>query len=480
MSNVSEVFAKIYADGLARQGRNPDRIDYSAEPLIPKDGNFYPLHQGQKKAWAADTRHLAIVSGTRAGKTSLGPFWCLREIQRCGGGSGLIVGPTYPLMDRNLVPECQRAWKGLGEYKYGRRCFEFSPEGLRKLGVPEATVYFGFAEDPEGLESMRARWCWRDETGQTKFTRAAAEAIDRRLAQDQGRILDTTTPYEFNWFKTDIWDKRLDADPKELHVESYRSIDNPSFPIEEWERQKAILPEWKFALMYEGRFTRPAGAVYDCFDRKVHFVPYQEPCEVVRGVRVPWKRFAGVDFGPIHTWATKLAEHPHEVDEEGYPVLYAYQEYFPNKACPTFQHVKAVREGEPTWPIRAIGGARSEKDWRWEWTAAGLPVEEPWITDVMTQIDRVYAAFRRNGLKIMDSCPKLADQIEAYSWEIDDGGEPIPGKLMNKASFHGPDSLRYPVSQLRPNKISEGTITRGLYFGEARRGGEDDPESWAK
>lgn len=479
MPDFDSIADRLLLEGQKLQGRDPYRKDYSGEPLIVKDGGTVPIHQGQRTAWNSEKRQTSIIAGTRSGKTSLGPYWCLREIQRMKGGSGLIVGPTYPLMDRNLIPECQRAWRGLGEYKYGRRCFEFNSDGLRALGVEEAAVYFGFAEDPEGLESMRARWCWRDETGQSKFTRAAAEAIDRRLAQDQGRILDTTTPYEFNWFKEDVWDKQgIDPD---IEVVSYRSVDNPSFPQEEWDRQKRILPPWKFAMMYEGRYTRPAGAVYDCFDRNVHVVPYQNP-ETFDGQKVVyWRRFGGIDFGPVHTFGLKMAEHPTERDTEGYPVLYVYHEHFPNKATPTFQHVKALKDGEPVWPIRSIGGARSEKDWRTEWTASGMPVEEPWTTSVEAQIDRVYASFQRGGLKIMDNCVRLIAQIEGYSWELDDGGEPIPGKIKDKAGFHGPDALRYPVSQLRPGAKSQPKIHRMLSFGdpEALQGEGLLEDDWA-
>lgn len=496
MSNVSEVFAKIYADGLARQGRNPDRIDFEQEPVIEFMGKPCPLHEGQKKVWASTKRHVAAIAGRQSGKTALLPYLALREIQRCGGGDGLIVGPTFPLMDRRLVPECERVWKGkygLGEYKVGRRTFEFSAEGLRKLGVPQAVVYFGFAEDPESLESMQAMWCCRDETGQSKFSRAAAEAIDGRLSVAMGmgfgRIFDSTTPYAAggDWFQKDVWDQRF-TNP-DLDVVSYKSTDNPSFSVEVFENLRAKLPAWKFSMMYEGQYTRPAGAVYDNFDRNVHVVPHF-------WVPPDWKRYYGIDFGQVHTAVVCLAEHPTEKDAENYPVLYAYHEHFPNRASYTHQHVKSLKSAEdaieyefrrhdPSFRgvrghVRGIGGSRGEKDPRWEWTASGITVEEPWVKDVETGIDRVYAVLSRGGVKVMDSCVRTISQLESYSWELDDAGEPVPGKIKDKNAQHLADSVRYVLCQLRPNSLDEPTLTRTMHFGESGPCVSDDEDEWAR
>jgi len=457
-----ELFDSCLIEGRRVQGRDPDRIDYEQEPLLYNNGEKHRLHEGQKKAWASNARHVAVIAGRRAGKTCLGPHWALREIQRTGGGDGLVVGPSYPIMERRLIPECRAVWEGMGEYKVARKCFEFNEVGCKKLGVSNATVWFGHAEDPESLESMRARWCWRDETGQSKFSAASAEAIEGRLAQDQGRIFDTTTPYEFNWFKSDVWDKRYE-DPEELEVFSFLSKDNPSFPLAEWERQKKKMQPWRFAMMYEGKYTRPAGAVIDCFDKEKHvcesFVP-----------PLDWKRVYGVDFGQIHTFVVCAAEHPTEKDTEGFPVLYCYHEHFPNKAMATWQHVKMLKDVEKEgakWPPRAIGGARGERDWRSEWTFAGLPVEEPWQKDFTSRIDRSYAAFQRGGVKIMEHLRVLICQIEEYSWEVDDGGEPIPGKVKDQNAFHAVDALFYMIGQLRPTKMQEPKIIRTAYYGHS-------------
>lgn len=495
MPDFESIADKLFTEGQRRQGRDPFRKDFSAEPTIYFQGTRAPLHRGQVEAWESESNHVAVIAGSQAGKTVIGPHWVLREIQRCGGNDHLIVGPTFPLMDRKLVPECKQVWDseyGLGEYKFGRRCFEFSPEGLRMIGVERACVFFGFAEDPESLESMTAWSCWRDETGQSKFSRAAAEAIARRLSiatkEGFGRILDTTTPYEAGgWFQEDVWDQREKLDRKILHVVSYRSEDNPAFPKDYVALQRAKgTPEWKIQMMYMGQYTRPAGAVYDCFEKDLH---------VVQRFPVPpdWKRYYGVDFGSVHTGVVCAAEHPEEKDSDGNPVLYIYHEHFPNKASYTYQHIKALKSAEeandseylslhPDFKgskqrIRAMGGARSENDPRWEWTAAGIYVEEPMVSDVQTGIDRVYACLKRGGLKVMSNCVRTIADLEGYSWELDDNSEPIPGKLKDKAKFHLVDAARYLCAQLRPNKTEQPKLHRMLSFG-AQSDVHEDEDDW--
>ena len=224
--NLAKTASELFGKELLNAASYVPKYDFEQEPVFrkwnPADGSTveYPLHAGQKAVWSSTATDVAAIAGARSGKTALGPWLVAREIQRNGGGDALIVGPTFPLMDRRLVPECIAVWQHLldmGEYKAGRRCFVFSPKGLAMLGVRSSTVWFGFAEDPESLESMEAACAWCDEAGQSKFSREAIEAVRRRvsfsgMSRKAGRIFYTTTPYSFNWFKTDVHDKALEKD----------------------------------------------------------------------------------------------------------------------------------------------------------------------------------------------------------------------------------------------------------------------------
>jgi hypothetical protein len=90
-------------------------------------------------------------------------------------------------------------------------------------------------------------------------------------------VLLTTTVYNLGWIKAVLYDKWRRGDP-EIKVVHFDSIENPQFPRAEWESAKASLPDWKFQMFYRGRYTKPAGAIYDCYDEERHEVePRTDP-----------------------------------------------------------------------------------------------------------------------------------------------------------------------------------------------------------
>jgi hypothetical protein len=420
------------------------RQDYEKEPLIEHDGVLYPLHAGQKKAWASNAREVAIIAGTRAGKTALDAHWALREIQRTGLG-GIIVGPTFRLMDKLLIPTCLAAWSGMGTWSASKYCFTFNERGLAMLGVKQASVWFGYGEDPDSLESFRAGWAILDEAGQDKFSLAAKEAIDRRLAQDQGRTLYTTTPYEWNWFKLRVWDRR--GDPVAgIAVFNYESRDNPIFPVEEWDRQQALMPPWRFDMMYRGLFTRPAGLIYDCVT----------PENVCPRFEIPkaWKRFPGVDFGNVNTAAVLIAAEREKlgVDKWGEPTgrLFLYRSY-KRAGDDARTHCEAISAGEPRTLMGAGGNANTESGWRQAFRSHGVILLEPLenARDVEVQIQCVYEALKTDQLIIFEDESGVLDEMYSFSRELDENGEPTK-KIKDEARYHYLAALRYVITRLRP------------------------------
>src|SRR6185436_1544639 len=142
-------------------------------------------HAGQWEAWNAEERIVCVLAGTQSGKTTFGPHWLYREIQRCGTGDYLVVAPTFQILQRKALPEFRKLferWLRLGRYATSpTRQFVFSEDGQRRThgaADPEhpTVVYFGYAEDPESLEAMTAKGAWLDEAGQKKFRRGSWEA----------------------------------------------------------------------------------------------------------------------------------------------------------------------------------------------------------------------------------------------------------------------------------------------------------------
>ncbi len=399
----------------------------------------YHFHPGQLQAWDSERRFVVVLSGTQGGKTVSGPPWLHREIKRCGPGDYLVVTPTFALLDKKALPEFIKLfvdYLGLGRYIGSpTRRFEVSPIGQKRLfndygRAYKTTIWFGYAADPDSLESATAKAAWLDEAGQRVFRQESYEAVMRRLSIHQGRMLITTTPYYHGWLKTRFWDQRhTDPDVDLVHFES---IMNPAFPHEEWERARRELPPWRFDMFYRARFTRPAGLIYNSFDSDTMTCrPFVVPPE--------WPRYLGLDFGGVNTAGVFIAQRP----EDGQ--LFLYREYFGGDATAA-SHAAAILEGEPG-EFEAFGGAPGEQQWRDEFTAAGLRIRRPLVSDVEVGINRVYALFASGRLTIFDNCGGILDELANYSRVTDENSNPLEA-IADKSKYHRLDALRYVGSYL--------------------------------
>ncbi|MCB9436713.1 MAG: terminase [Anaerolineales bacterium] len=396
------------------------------------------LHEGQQRAWDSEKRIVAVIAGNQSGKTAFTPHWLYREIQRRGAGDYLYVTPTYPLLELKALPEFLRVfegWLGLGSYRGNpSRQFVFSADGFtRTFGrafderVDVATrVLFGYATEPESLESATAKAAVLDEAGQGRFKVGAWEAVLRRVGLAQGRVLITTTPYNLGWLKREVYDRWRMGDPT-IDVIQFESIMNPAFPRAEFEAARERLPAWKFNMFYRGWFERPAGMIYDCFDEGRH---------VVERFAIPeyWRRYVGIDFGGVHTAAVFLAEEPTTGR------LYVYRIYKAGGRTAK-GHVEALVRGEVKARL-VVGGAAAEGQWREEFRAAGLMVNRPEQGDVEVGIDRVYGLLAGDKLAVFGDLRALIDELMGYSRVLDDNQEPTE-QIEDKETYHLLDALRY-------------------------------------
>jgi hypothetical protein len=399
------------------------------------------MHPGQWRAWESVARWVVVLAGTQGGKTVFGPHWLYREIQRCGPGDYLVVTPTFQLLEKKALPTLLQLfehWLHLGRYVTSpSRKFVFSPAGARRtFGSYDpdhpTTIWFGYAEDPESLESATIKAAWLDEAGQRKFKLGSWQAIKRRLAIHQGRALITTTPYDLGWLKQQLWDRWLAHDPT-VAVINFPSTQNPAFPVAEYEAARRDLPAWKFALFYQGRFEQPAGLIYDSFRPATQAIPrFPIPAH--------WPRYLGLDFGGVNTAGLFIAAEP------GTTRLIAYREYKAGGRTAK-EHAVALLAGEARTPD-AVGGSKSEGQWRQEFRMGGLAVREPGISDVEVGIGRVYGVHARDELRVFDDLAGYLEEKQTYSRVLDVNGEPTEA-IEDKHSFHFMDAERYIISWLR-------------------------------
>lgn len=405
------------------------------------------LHPGQTRAWESERRFVFVLSGSQGGKTSFGPWWLWREIQTHGPGDYIAAAPTFDLFKLKILPEMRRVFEytlGLARYWPGDKILELRDPATGQFRAKRADdemwarVILRSAAAEGGLESATAKAAWLDEVGMDEFGLGAWEAVLRRLSLHRGRVLGTTTLYNLGWLKQQIYDPWTRGAP-DIDVVQFTSVVNPAFPRAEFEARRAALPAWKFAMMYEGSYARPAGLIYaDFIDRY-----RDEGGHKVRPFALPaqWPRVQGVDPGAVHTAKVWLAH------DTGADVWYLYREQLDGNKS-TREHVEGALALEAEGNERVIGryiGNKGESQQRLDWQSYGAhPVFEPPVADVEAGIDKVIELLKQHRLYVFDTCAGVLDELGTYSRELDEAGE-ATAKIRHKERFHRLDALRYGV-----------------------------------
>lgn len=369
-------------------------------------------------------------------------------MQRRGPGDYGVIGPDHPMLRNKARPELAKAMVGM--YRSSGDEWVLTADGESLLwGAPQPTrtrILFRHGKAPEAIEAFTLKGLWIDEPGQ--IPDAVWTAIKPRVMTHRARVFMTSRPMEFNWYVSEMWNdvmdtvtltRRPDA-PDDKEVINYPSHANPFADHEFLESERLRLPDAEYRMRYLGIPTRPAGAVYDCFDERVH---------VIRDHMVipdEWPKYIGLDFGPDNTAAVLIAGERVQLPNGKWGDMtgrfFMYREYHDGGKTAE-EHVQAITGGRGGF--HAVGGNKTaEQGWRGYYTAAGLTVHEPKERLVEVGIQYVYRLIKTGRLFITKDCPKTINDIKTYAYDLDDAGNST-GRLnpATKAKFHLADALRY-------------------------------------
>lgn len=383
-------------------------------------------HEGQQPIWDSERRELAMIAGSGGGKTSLGAPWIYREARLYPGEDFIACEPTWAMVERVMVP----ALRAVVEPTGGR----VQPaKGLCEVatGGEPSRIWLISADKPERAEGIHARAAWADEAGQ--YSGLMFEVLRRRVARLRGRLLYTTTPYDLGPLKIEVYDRWRAGDPNIL-VSQFASTANPTYPVEEFERARDTLPDWRFRMFYLGQFDRPPALIYLDYEDE----PREKGGHVVDAFEIPpgWPRYVGVDFGAVNT-ATVWIAHDPETD-----ACYIYRETLEGGKT-TAEHAAAFRGRAAGENMQVVfGGAPGEQQQRWDWAAGGVAVQRPMVADVELGIDRVIGLFKARRLFVFRSCTLTRQQLGQYSRVMDVDGQ-VTEKIRDKEQYHLLDALRY-------------------------------------
>lgn len=438
------------------------------------------FHEYQREAWSCNAMEAVCLAGSQGGKTAIQAYWLLRELKRCfefiksqGSGVALYVGPTLELLRKQAIPAFRRLFESelnLGKFTENPGKFVFSDEGLiRVFGTAEfpVSVHFVYANDSSNLESVTACCAVWDEAGQKENKRESHEALNRRLnvarSAGFGRALYGTTPYEWGWFKN-FCDSLPDG-----AVITFPTWANPKIDRAVIEAEKERMPLWRWEMMYLGRFTRPAGQVFDCFDDQ-HNV-------YVGTVPQKWPRMLGIDFGLVNMAGVSLAQEMSEDGPTGRYYLHArYKEAGPDMR----HHAQGLIMAAGAFPQYAQGGSHQESGWRQSLQLGGLHCGEPVERSVEVQIARLYAAVKARRLLIHKDLRDVLDEVYTFSYVLDEAGQPTD-KLDGEQKYHYIAALRYIADYVFRDiqvgligsrlGVTAGSLEAGKGFKIFRRGG---------
>lgn len=440
------------------------------------------FHEGQRRLWESTALDTVASAGSQGGKTASEAPWLLREIQRCAplirrhnGGKFLYAGPTLTLMSAQAIPQFKELFEEqeqLGTLVLSPKPkFTFSKAGLLKIfgfcDVGPVTVHFAYTNDSSNLESMTAFAGVWDEAGQKENRLSSYGAFNRRLklartatfddvleyapdwwvqtyyadeggAATFGRRLWGTTPYEWNWFKNEVYD-RAEKKQDGFTLVNWPSWNNPRVSEAECEKEKTLIPLWQWLMMYLGLYTKPAGVIYDTFDCEL------DTCDDFP-VPTDWPIYPGVDFGSVNLGGVLVTFKPTQPE-----VLYVIHCYHAGRQRTYKDHIDGICGGY-TVRVGCGGNKHGEDDSREAFRSKGLPLDEPPVNEVKVGIACVYEQVKPHRLMFFRSAAAaVIVDMQNYSRKLGPDGEPTE-EIDEKSKWHLMDALRYIISKLRPNR----------------------------
>lgn len=375
------------------------------------------LHKFQDQALFAPERFVAIISGIRGGKTTAGALWTGIQVAKYPGENGLIVAPTYKSLQQAALPTF---------FKYNPTFKQYYHETKSLIELPTGgTIFIRSMEDPDCIEGLEARYAWMDEAGRMKHL--AWVNVQGRVSIKQGPVLLTTTSEDMGWLYSDFYENWKKGD-KDYKVVQFRSIDNPSFPLEEYERAKRTMDPRLFNRRYNGQFEKMSGLVYQDFDQGRHV--FDELPEEFDDV------IAGVDWG---------FKAPTAITVFGYKddTFYLITEWY--KTDKIQSEIEEVALALQTrYNIKRWYPDNAEQDRIESFRRKGLYCVEV-NKDITWGIDKVSSVIRENRLKVHRSCINFLDEIERYHYPEEQEGKAIKDDPV-KIDDHAMDSMRYPIA----------------------------------
>jgi phage terminase large subunit len=375
----------------------------------------------QQEVLDCTQKYIAAVSGVQGGKTMSGVIWLIKEIIAHPYDDFLIAAPTYKILEQSTLKKFFDIFP-MHTVQYKKQ------DAVLKLLPNAGNIYIRSTEIPNNIEGMTVRAAWLDEAGMMKpqiWTNILA-----RVAAKKGRVLMTSTFYTLNWLWTEVCRRALAGDPDFAYFK-WRSIDNPYFPKEEYERAKTILAPSEFERRYNGEPRKMQGIVYPDWNEEMIFMsPPDEFEEVVCGIDYGFTNPTAIEVAGIKTGSLYLVD-------ELYQTRLTINEI-----------VKEARELQGKWEITMFYCDPSAVSLIESMNQNNLPTYAA-NNDVDLGITRMQQLMEAKRFFVSFQNYNFIDEIESYHYKpIGMDVEKVPEykKKPDKVFDHSLDAVRYIVA----------------------------------
>lgn len=422
----------------------PDR-PAKGESLDEFCRRHYGYHRGQQAFINDPSMFRAAIAGIGGGKTEVGAFEAVRHCVRWPGMRGLVVAPTYRMLNRStrLVLLKVASWwgdvLGVKEYKAEAR-IEF--QNVRNAAGECSSVYFGHANDADSLRALEVGYFWIDEAPlctQEAF-RVAMGRIRQPGVPHRGWI--TGTPKGRNWVYRSFVEERDTWPEKKQRTygfHTWRTHANPLYQAEP-DFLTALEAEYGpgsdfYAQEIDASFVTFAGLVYREYDASRHDYTGAPP-QFVRVV-------AGVDWGFRSPGCiVVLGEDPEGrvwlVDE-----VYERNRVVAGK--PGDDWVSDAKDLRDKWRITAFYADPEDANAIQQFGMEGLPVTKA-DNKRLPGVKAVQALLATDRLRVVEgAAPNTVTEFGQYHWKTDPDGNPLEDADPAKEFDHAMDALRYGV-----------------------------------
>jgi len=225
---------------------------YSEDGLTRK---YYKPHPKQAEILQSDARYRIFLGGKGAGKTACSALCLAKAISERPKGTFLMSAPTYKTLQQASLKNWLDFVQGTslqGIYKAQKQEYHLPTGGV---------IYLRSLEKPTSVEGIHVDFALLDEGFNVPLR--TFEIVRSRLTKPHSQLLVTSTLYSnFPWVKDVLAKAETDED---YFLVRCPSIENPGFDKQEFERQRKLLPEYRFNIDYLGVWAEPEGLVLENF-----------------------------------------------------------------------------------------------------------------------------------------------------------------------------------------------------------------------